>query len=125
MTSAHPVVRLPVFLMGVLAAIQVLRENRYHGVEFKDPNLLKNILHTLIPWGCGFQCCKTKQDETSANQNCDEEKKLKIWKTRVDFNAFLYVGFLMCLTLIKLALDLSYGPTGGNVCLFIKQFYSM
>ena len=49
--------RLPVFLMGVLGGLQVLRAH-LDWENFEDPNLNKNLIHTFIPWGCGkLKCC--------------------------------------------------------------------
>ena len=38
----------------------------------------------------------------------DKDKATKIWRQRVDFSAFLYVGLLTTLCCIKVALDIIY-----------------
>ena len=109
MTTAHPLVRLPIFLMGMLGGLQVLRANN-HKDSFVDPNLDKNLWHTLLPWGCNSRkCCReTKIVEA---KKVKIPIQTKIWRRRVDFNAFLFVGFLCSLSATKLALDICY--TGG------------
>ena len=64
MTTAHPLIKLPIFLMGMLGGLQVLRANN-HKDSFVDPNLDKNLVHTLLPWGCNSRkcCCGTQKME--------------------------------------------------------------
>ena len=100
-STSHPLVRFPIFLMGMLAGLQVLRAHKDKEI-FEDPNISKNLLHTLLPWG--FGCC-TKQEEKTT-QRLSTERRTKIWRKRVDFNAFLYVGFLLFLAIAKIPLDL-------------------
>ena len=109
MVTAHPLVRFPVFLMGVLAGLQVLRAHD-NWEMFKDPNSNKSLLHVMIPCSCcckTSRCTKTKDGEISKPVN--KEKSMKIWRKRVDFSAFLYTGFLTALVVTKVALDITYG----------------
>ena len=107
MVTAHPVIRLPIFLMGVLAALQVLKAHS-DWENFEDPNLDKHILHSLVPWGCGksiFGSKNEEQEKLISPAKVDKEKATKIWRRRVDFSAFLYVVLLTTLCSIKVALD--------------------
>ena len=110
MVTAHPVIRLPIFLMGVLAGLQVLKAHS-DWENFEDPNLDKHILHSLVPWGCGKSIVGSKNEEQEkliSPAKVDKEKATKIWRQRVDFSAFLYVGLLTTLCCIKVALDIIY-----------------
>ena len=48
------------------------------------------------------------KDENMPVAKISTEDRQKIWRKRVDFNAFLYVGFLGAITFGKLALDLNF-----------------
>ena len=116
MATAHPLLRLPVFLMGVLGGLQVLRANS-DWENFEDPNLSKNLLHALIPWGCGkSKCCsKTTKGKTSTKATkTDKQKSMKIWKRRVEFSAALYVVILTTLCVTKVVLDVLYVEAEGK-----------
>ena len=108
MTTAHPLFRMPVFLMGMLGGLQVLRAHNNKDT-FEDPNLDKNILHTILPWGCGSSssCCKKTEGEKGVKP-MNKKQSTKIWRKRVDFSAFLYIGFLTALCITKVALDVKY-----------------
>ena len=113
MVTAHPLFRFPVFLMGVLGGLQVLRA--HNNVEtFEDPNVNKNLLHVIHPWGCGSKSCCSKKvsEEETKPQKISKEKSIKIWRKRVDFSAFLYVGFLTALVITKTVLDVMYDGDG-------------
>ena len=116
MTTAHPLFRFPVFLMGVLGGLQVLRAHSDWN-NFEDPNLNKNLLHTVQPWGCGkSKCCskKKKEEAITKKASVDKEKSKKIWRKRVDFSAFLYVAILTGLCVTKVALDIVYDDEKGK-----------
>lgn len=102
--------RFPVFLMGILGGLQVLRAHQNHD-SFDDPNLCTNLLHTLLPWGS--DCCRKQGKDSGKKQSIEEQTK--IWRTRLDFNAFIYVGFLITLTVTKLALDLNFQSDDGKI----------
>ena len=102
--------------MGILGGLQVLRAHS-DWENFEDPNLCKNILHCLVPWGCGKSIYGLESKEKVAlikQDNLDKDKAMKIWKKRVDFSASLYVGILASLCIIKVALDNIYGDGEGN-----------
>ena len=102
--------------MGVLGGLQVLRAHK-NKVTFEDPNLNRNILHTILPWGCGSSsCCLKKAEGGKGAKSLNNKNNSKIWRKRVDFNAFLYVGFLTALVFTKVALDIAYGKNdkGGK-----------
>ena len=122
MTTAHPLFRLPVFLMGVLGGLQVLRAHSDWD-NFEDPNLNKNILHTIHPWGCGkSKCCSetNKTEKTMKKTSIDKAKSKKIWRKRVDFSAFLYVLILTSLCVAKVALDITYDDEKGKHQMMFK-----
>ena len=48
MTTAQPIIRLPLFIMGVIGGLQVLRY--YNKKSYKDENLDKNLFYTIFPW---------------------------------------------------------------------------
>ena len=111
MATAHPLFRLPVFLMGVLGGLQVLSAHADWD-DFEDPNLNKNLLHAVLPWGCGkSKYCSTidKDKDKNKKSKVDVEKSKKIWRNRVNFSALLYVGILSSLCTTKVALDIVYG----------------
>ena len=115
MVTAHPLVRFPIFLMGMLAGLQVLRA---HGKweDFEDPNINKGLLYTLQPWGTAKTRFYEKEEEkkTSSTKICKEDS-IKIWRKRVDFNSFTYIGFLTALIVTQVALDIKYDdPNQGK-----------
>ena len=81
--NAHPLTRLPVFLMGVAAGLARLRGE-------DDFNLGRNLLHCLLPWGLDKHLpCKL-----------GEEGKEKAWRWRVDLGVVVLFSYvLLCKTL--------------------------
>ena len=91
--------------------------------KFHDPNVSKNLLHTLIPWNLGCSCrggelCSSEiKDRKIDDVGIDEaipvvrtrtEDQQKIWRRRVDFNALAYITCLLALILTNVASDLCY-----------------
>ena len=111
-STAHPLFRFPVFLMGVLGALQVLRAHDNLDA-FEDPNLNKNLLHVLLPWGYGRSCQKSKERKKSS-ETIGNQKSRIIWKKRVDFGAFLYVGLLTAIIITEISLDVTYRQKGTS-----------
>jgi hypothetical protein len=110
MVTAHPLVRFPVFLMGILGGLQVLRAHK-NWEKFEDPNLTKSLFHVVLPCSCCSKtyCCDKKIDsEKETTKAINKEKCMKIWRIRVDFSALLYTGLLTALCLTKVALDIEY-----------------
>ena len=102
--------------MGVLGGLQVLRANS-DWENFEDPNLSKNLLHTIIPWGCGkSKCCskKTKDEILAKATKTDKQKSMNIWKRRVEFSTVLYVAILTTLCVTKVVLDVLYAEGEGT-----------
>ena len=98
---ANPLVRFPVFLMGMLGGTQVVRAH-IHQENFQDPNLYNSLLHTIFPWRCySRKCCHRlgNNDETTAV--AENYQRQTIWRRRVDFNACLYFGLLCTLTIMN------------------------
>ena len=110
MATAHPLFRLPVFLMGILGGLQVLRAHA-NWDSFEDPNLNKNVLHSVQPWGCDKpkSCSKmNKKEGMTEKASVDKDKSEKIWRNRVNFSACFYVGILTSLCITKVILDIVY-----------------
>lgn len=110
MVTAHPLVRFPVFLMGVLGGLQVLRAHN-DWEKFEDPNIDKSLLHVVLPCSCCTKicCCTNKIDAHSeTKKNVDKEQGKAIWRKRVDFAAFLYIGILTALCVTNATLDIQY-----------------
>ena len=98
--------------MGILGGLQVLRAHNSPDT-FEDPNLNKNLLHVLFPWGYGGSNCCQKGDKVKKDcEIIDKQTSRKIWKKRVDFGAFLYVGLLASLIITKISLDVTYRQKG-------------
>ena len=115
MGTAHPLFRLPVFLMGVLGGLQVLQAHS-DWENFEDPNLHKNLLHTFIPWSCVKTKCSSKTKNENAivkNSPAFKEKSMKTWKRRVDFSSLFYIGILSALCITNAIQDIYYGCTEG------------
>ena len=112
MVTAHPLARLPIFLMGMLSGLQVLRANS-KWEDFEDPNLSNNLLQTLQPWKCGRTLFNSRGKEgTISIRKPSKEESITIWRKRVDFNAFIYTGFLTALIVAQVVLDAKYGYLG-------------
>ena len=94
-TTAQPIVRFPVFLMGILGGLQVIRAHQ-DSAAFEDPNLNKNLLHAILPWGWGGPKSRTPNDAV------EKYTSTKIWKKKIDFSACFYFGFLTTLVIIKI-----------------------
>ena len=102
---------MPVFMMGVLGGLQVLRARR-SWESFEDPNLNKNILHVIFPWGY-----RSKNDSTETNGKNDTQLNMKhsinVWSKRVDVCSILYVLILVSLTVTQAALEAKYTGIGN------------
>ena len=122
MTIAHPLIRIPVFLMGIFGGLQVLRAHPNQDT-FRDPNLHKNFFYILLPWNCSNPCrgrklcfCKNMMDNKYISIpkftiRCQQN----IWRRRVDFSAFIYVTLLLVLTFTQMTLDVRSHQ--GRICL--------
>ena len=108
--------------MGVLGGLQILRANS-DWENFEDPNLSKNLLYALIPWGCcKSKCCskKTKDKISTKATKIDKQKSMKIWKRRVEFSTVLYVAILTTLCVTKVVLDVLYAEGEGTLYVPIR-----
>ena len=97
--------------MGVLGGLQVLRAHDDWD-NFEDPNLNKNLLHAVQPWGCGrSKCCskKDKEEISTKKATIEKQKSMKKWKNRVNLSALLYLLILTGLCITKVTLDIVYG----------------
>ena len=99
--------------MGVLGGLQVFR-SQDNLDAFEDPNINKNLLHVLLPWGYGGTCHKTKEWK-KGSETIDRQKSRKIWKKRVDFGAFLYIGLLTAIIITEISLDVTYRQKGTSL----------
>ena len=89
MVTAHPLVRFPIFLMGMLAGLQVLRA---HGKweDFEDPNVSKSLMYTLQPWRTAKTRCYEKEEEKIRTTKICKEDSIKIWWYRICYKIFLH-----------------------------------
>ena len=102
MSTAHPIVRFPLFIMGVAAGLQVLR---YHNKKsYKDEYLYRNLFHTIFPW--------TWRSQFESNEKLNDleappkpESPRVIWRKRVDFIVGLIVTLLIFLIIFHKILD--------------------
>jgi len=102
MSTAHPIVRFPLFIMGVAAGLQVLR---YHNKKsYKDEYLYRNLFHTIFPW--------TWRSQFESNEKLNDleapskpESPRVIWRKRVDFSVGLIVTLLIFLIIFHKILD--------------------
>jgi hypothetical protein len=96
----------------MLGGLQVVRAHKNQD-SFEDPNLNKNLLHVLLPWGYGGSNCCYKSDEGKEDlEIIDRQKSRIIWKKRVDFGAFFYVGLITALIITEISLDTTYRQKG-------------
>ena len=77
--SRHPIVRMPVFVMGIIAGLQKVRE--VNDGKYSDPNMSKTFLHDIIPWGIFFSKKKTEED--------DEGVRTEKWTRRVSTSFYI------------------------------------
>ena len=72
--TSNPLLRLPVFIMGMLAGLQNLRHEQ-SAVCF-DPNLDQPFIHDILPWGFCWtkRQLDTKSSEKSQVINTDDQK---------------------------------------------------
>ena len=81
--TAHPLTRLPVFLIGVAAGLVRLRGE-------DDFNMGRHFLHCLIPWGL----------DKHLPSKLGEAGRKKAWRWRVDLGVVVLFAFvLLCKTL--------------------------
>ena len=115
----HPVVRLPVFFMGVLAGIQVSRANQ-SWESFEDPNIEKSLLFTLLPFNIPGNMCNKKPLKVIEKSLPNMEEGRRIWRRRTDFNGSLYILVLFSIILSNVALNQEKCfKTGKNITLKI------
>ena len=81
MCYGHPIVVFPVFVMGMLGGLQVLRV--FSRMEaFEDYIVTSSLLHTVLPYGLAADYpIPLKHDE-----------RQRLWRNRVDFNVGLYIA---------------------------------
>jgi peptidoglycan/LPS O-acetylase OafA/YrhL len=78
-TTAHPIFRLPVFMMGVAAGLVRLRQE-------DDPYIGRRFLHCLLPWGFSAP---------SRPPTLTQEEKEAVWTRRVDTGVVCLVAFVV------------------------------
>ena len=89
---------LPVFVMGMLGGLQVLRANN-NTDALGSPNISIKLLPTLLPLSLGF-----------AYKNLLTNGRLQaIWARAVDFNACLYIGLVCALSWLQFTIVNSHG----------------
>ena len=104
-TMAHPVIRFPVFLMGILAGLQVSRANQ-SWESFEDPNIERSLLFTFLPCNFPGNICNEKTSVTEIPRPLPSmEESRRIWRRRTDFNAIMYIVVLFAIILGNVALN--------------------
>ena len=95
--------------MGIIGGIQALR---YHnGKEFTDPNLNRNLFHTIFPWGCCWMVVPSnsqKLNDAETPRVIKYESPRTIWRKRVDFNVFLLYIVLVVLVITRKLFEVYY-----------------
>jgi len=89
--TENPVLRLPVFVMGILGGIQTLRWRK--GIDYQDQNENKNLFHDLLPWTV-WEKNKTQlpwriQDNIMIIFNKENSKT--VWRRKTDRSAIIYI----------------------------------
>ena len=114
---AHPVIRFPVFLMGVLAGLQVSRANQSWEL-FEDPNIERSLLYTLLPINFYGNMCNKKPVKVIAKSQPNMDECRRIWRRRTDLNGILFIVVLLAIILSNVALNQEQCFTTGNHILY-------
>ena len=93
--TANPLSRLPVFVMGIIAGLQNLRE-KDEDYGFVDPNLHQSILHCLFPWGLHENYKRLPLHESQAN---NRKYEAQIWRRRVDLSTLIIILLMAIATI--------------------------
>ena len=96
--------------MGILGGSQVLRAHN-NWKTFEDPNINKNILHILIPWGCFSKNEQSGTDKTD-DETLNKKESIRIWRNRVDISAAFYILILVSLSVTQAVLEAKYTGRG-------------
>ena len=113
--TSNPLLRLPVFTMGMLAGLQNLRHEQ--SATCYDPNLDQPFIHDILPWG--FFWTKRQLNTKPSNKSQVKRKHEKdtiqrfkivcfqneieyIWKRRVDINASIILLLIIVATILKI-----------------------
>ena len=125
MVTAHPIIRFPVFLMGILGGLQTLG---YYGKnDFTDQNLDKNLFYTILPIG-GW--CSNPISSSTLNSKCvkldsdmnnEQSPTATIWRRRVDFSSIVCSLAIITLTIIRKLCDLYLPNSDTEKFLFHKM----
>ena len=107
MSTAQPLLRFPVFLMGVLGGIQTLRY--YARKDSTDLNLHRNLFHTILPWGGSYDIFVSQKSNTE--DNIKQESPTVIWRRRVDFSACFSLIALSFLIIFRMLLEIYYSES--------------
>ena len=105
MLLAHPVLRFPTFLMGMMGGLKVVRS---HTNQEK--------LDTISPSAFFFSyispldCRKIRLFKRLADDNGKKSKNELFWSKKVDSNALLYIGMLLTLVIVKFVVDVMDEP---------------
>ena len=105
MILAHPMLRFPTFLMGMLGGLKVVRSHTSQ--ERLDiaspPAFIFSCLSSL-----GFP--KRRLFKRLAYDNSKIRKSQLFWSKKVDNNALLYIGMLLTLVIVKFVIDVMDEP---------------
>ena len=105
MSTGQPIIRLPLFIMGIAAGLHVLR---YHNKKsYKDENLNKNLFFIIFPWSLNLnkevnEKLKILNDSEAPSK---QDSPRVIWRKRVDFSVGLIATSTASLIILHKILD--------------------
>ena len=108
MTSAQPIIRLSLFIMGVIGGLRVLRY--YNKKSYKDENLNKNLFYTIFPWYLSSNPASIEKVLDSEAPSKPESSRI-IWRRRVYFCVGLITIVLIFLITCHKSLDFFFSTT--------------
>ena len=105
MILAHPMLRFPTFLMGMLGGLKVVRSHTsQEKLDIVSPSaFLFSCISSL-----GFR--KSRLFKRLAYDNSKNRKSELFWSKKVDTNALLYIGMLLTLVIVKFVVDVMDEP---------------
>ena len=105
MLLAHPALRFPTFLMGMLGGLKVIRSHtKQERLDTISP------MAFLLSYISSLDIRKIRLFKRLAYDNDRNSKRELFWSKKVDSNALLYIGMLFTLIMVKCMLDLTDEP---------------
>ena len=105
MILAHPVLRFPTFLMGMLGGLKVVRSHtNQQKLDIISPSA---FLISYISSLCFRKIRLFKRVSYNYGKNSKSEL---FWSQKVNTNALLYIGLLLTLVIVKFVIDVMDEP---------------